>query len=61
MKFDRKVVAFKSAEHASEEIGDFADFNLVSVLVVDRRIVFVFEKERGAGRPPSKKKAESEN
>ena len=60
MKYDRKIAAFKSAEHAAEGIGDYADFNLVSVLVVDRRIVFVFEKERGAGRPP-KKKAESEN
>ena len=60
MKYDRKVVAFKSAEQAGEEIGDYADFSLVSVVVLDRRVIFIFEKEKLAGRPP-KKKAESDN
>ena len=61
MKYDRRIVAFKSAEHAAEEISDYADLSLVSVIVLDRRVIFIFEKERTAGRPPSKKKAESEN
>ena len=61
-KFDRKVVAFKNAEEAADGVEKYADYNLVAVVAVDaiRRLIFVFEKERGAGRPP-KKKSESDN
>ena len=54
-KFVRQVVSFSNAAQAEARIGEFDNYNIVAVVGLDKRLVFIFEKEKTAGRP---KKAE---
>ena len=50
-KFIRQVVSFSSAAQAESRISEFEEFNIVAVVGLDKRLVFIFEKEKTAGRP----------
>ena len=53
-KFDRKIVSFSSAAQADDRVSEYEEFNIVAVVGLDKRLVFIFEKERGPGRPKKK-------
>ena len=50
-KFVRQVVSFQNAAQAEARISDYEEYNIVAVVGLDKRLVFIFEKEKTAGRP----------